>query len=213
MKKTQHRNGSLIYSHIKIDAADKSDEALTALTEMLDNCTPRSRVKRWKSLADQVEAGQAHIAEAEKLIDSNGHVKLIDRFDLHMARAEAQIQAANTDRVFIPKVKAAVKHSEDQSKRAKGNKSPITSIIEKLLYYHSNLTVPELWPHFVSAIEKTFEQCEEVVGNKHRPDTWLIKYKTEQKNKKTMKNKTYKFSSFESRVSLIKKKKVITSGV
>jgi hypothetical protein len=112
VERTEYRRGAFLHGIVKGAGDDRE-----GFTKMLEANSERGRIAKWKPHAERLGVGLDDLAEAESLIDDRGRVADIDRFDLHLTRARADIDLEQVEKTFVP---LAVYGQEAKRDRSRG---------------------------------------------------------------------------------------------
>jgi hypothetical protein len=92
-KRTKDSLGPFEYGRIKADPESDADEVLGVFRA----ASPQGRVATWRPHADRLDIGGDLLDQAEALIDGDGNLSNVDRFDALMAKAELEIERAQNE--------------------------------------------------------------------------------------------------------------------
>jgi len=162
IKKTKYRVGPFERGHVEIDMYKPS--ALDAALELLKANSPADRIATWRPHAERLGVAVDLLDEAQELIDKNGEVQSMGRFDGLLARAELAIERAQNESLNVYGLAGSrAKHSEElrhnATARNRKQKRKSQEINSKLIAWddaiakkHPGLTQPQrarkiLWDH------------------------------------------------------------------
>ena len=100
MTTRRRRRGAFDHTTVSIDLTEPA--SIDDLKDSLQAASPRGRIEKWKPHAERLQVGLDDLREAESLIDAEGSVADMGRFDLCILRVVHAVDLAQIEATITP---------------------------------------------------------------------------------------------------------------